>query len=425
MAWCPNSECLVVTDAQGDESPYALFEVSLSTGQLKRLTNPEAPTLGDIHPAISPDGRTLVFRRHKGVGIGQVYSLRLENGSEPQPLTPLGWDSHYPAWTPGGKEILFSAEQGLWRTDVPRKTAPERLPFVGGEGSMPVISRPQSGRLPRLVYVRSVEDSNIWGIDSPGLGLPASSPPVVAISSTRLDYNPHFSPDSRRVAFDSSRSGNVEIWLADPDGSNATQLTSWRASSGFASWSPDAGLLACHSNAGGDWRVYLIPDIGGKPSLFAGNGWPTFSRDGKWIYYSDQSQIWKKMASGGGAALQITQNEGLAAVESADGKYVYYRQAPSGPGPLWRIPAWGGEAVKLLDGMFDFFPTGKGVYYIDQRTEESQLHFLHFSTGKSTLVARDLGRVRRGLTATPDGRKILFARADSSSDDLMLVDDFR
>ena len=424
VAWCPGSECLVVTDTSGEGGPDGLFEVSLATGQKKRITNPEAPAQSDIHPSISPDGRVLVFRRHKGVGIGQLYWLRLAKGSEPQPLTPPGLDAHHPAWMPDGNEILFSAERGLWRTAVPPKTAPDRLPFVGEEGLMPAISLPQSGGLPRLIYVRSVEDSNIWRIDSPGAGLPASSPPALAISSTRLDYNPHFSPDGRRVSFDSSRSGNTEVWLADPDGSNAVQVTSLHASSGFANWSPDGALLAFHSRVGGNWRAYLIPAMGGKPTFFAGNGCPSFSRDGKWIYFMDRDQIWKKMTSGG-RALQITRNGGWAALESADGKDVYYRQAPNGPGPLWRIPVWGGEAVKVMDGMFDFFPVEKGVYYINEQTDEPKLQFLNFATGKSTLVARDLGRVRRGLTATSDGRTILFARVDSSSDDLMLVENFR
>jgi len=46
------------------------------------------------------------------------------------------------------------------------------------------------------------------------------------IVSTRNDNLPKFSPDGRKVAFDSDRSGSWEIWICDADGSNLVQLTS-------------------------------------------------------------------------------------------------------------------------------------------------------------------------------------------------------
>ena len=66
-----------------------------------------------------------------------------------------------------------------------------------------------------------------------------------------------------------------------------------------------------------------------------------------------------------------------------------------------------------------------GIYYIDQPSGESRLRFFDFATGKSTTVARNLGVVHLGLTASPDGRTILYSRVDSSVDDLMLVENFR
>ena len=131
---------------------------------------------------------------------------------------------------------------------------------------MPVVSRPQPGRPPRLVYVRSFPDFNIWRVETSAPGAPASSPPVVAISSTRRDGMPQLSPDGRRVAFASDRSGEGEIWLADPDGSNAVQLTSMGAlATGYPHWSPDGQLIVFHSNLEGQWEVYVIPAAGGKP----------------------------------------------------------------------------------------------------------------------------------------------------------------
>ena len=43
----------------------------------------------------------------------------------------------------------------------------------------------------------------------------------------------------------------------------------------------------------------------------------------------------------------------------------------------------------------------------------------------SRTVARNLGDVLPSLTASPDGRTILYTRVDSSVDDLMLVENFR
>ena len=62
-----------------------------------------------------------------------------------------------------------------------------------------------------------------------------------------------------------------------------------------------------------------------------------------------------------------------------------------------------------------------GIYYIERAPGGTRLQ----STRQSTLVAAQLGNVGFGLTATPDGRSILFSRVDSSVDDLMLVENFR
>jgi Tol biopolymer transport system component len=81
LAWCPESNCLVVTDSPGEGKPAALFVVSLETGEKRQLTHPQSLEPGDTNPAVSPDGSWLVFRRNaSGPFTGGLYRLPLGRG---------------------------------------------------------------------------------------------------------------------------------------------------------------------------------------------------------------------------------------------------------------------------------------------------------------------------------------------------------
>jgi hypothetical protein len=143
----------------------------------------------------------------------------------------------------------------------------------------------------------------------------------------------------------------------------------------------------------------------------------------------------------GGEAVPVTKAAGYTALESPDGTYLYYVETMERPSPLWRIPVSGGSPVKVLDGVVlgSFVVIETGIYYIDRPSGhggglfhldkprgETRLKYLDFATRKSTTVANDIGDlVGPFLTASPDGRTILYTRLDSSVDDLMLVENFR
>jgi hypothetical protein len=67
----------------------------------------------------------------------------------------------------------------------------------------------------------------------------------------------------------------------------------------------------------------------------------------------------------------------------------------------------------------------RGIYYLDRPAGETRLQFYDFATRSTKTVAANLGGVSGGLTASSDGRTILYSRVDSSVDDLMLVESFR
>ena len=444
LAWCPDSRCLILTDSLGPSQPAALFVLSLDTGEKRQLTRPQAPALGDAHPAISPDGRWLVFRHQpNGSRIGELYRLPLRPGvvadGEPERLSTPATDPGYPAWLPDSNQILFASEVSenrgyLWKLSVTGLGSAERLAFIGEDGLMPVVSGPQRRQPPRLAYVRSFQDSNIWRIETSRPGAPASARPVVAVSSSRRDSTPQLSPDGRRVAFASDRSGAWEIWTSDRDGANAIQLTSLGTAAGAPTWSPDGQRIVFQASRDGQGDIYIIPAVGGKPRNLTWNAAndvrPSFSHDGKWIYFtstrSGDRQIWRMPALGGDPT-QITSNGAFAAFESPDGAYLYYNQSMETPSPLWRVPTSGGAALKILDGVVlaAFAVLDQGIYYIDRTSAEARLQYFDLAARKSTTVAHDLGNVFLGLTASPDGRTIFYSRLDSSLDDVMLVDNFR
>jgi eukaryotic-like serine/threonine-protein kinase len=448
IAWCPDASCLIVPDAQGEDKGDALFAIGLD-GEKRQVTFPAAAII-DSDPAFAPDGRWLLFRRDVTPFTSEMYRLPLAAdltaAGEPVRLTDHTVNAARPAWLPDSREIVFSARGSLWRLDALNGGAPTRLPFVGLDGYTPSISRSAADGRVRLVYVRIFSDSNIWRVDTTAAGVPSAAEPRRAISSTRADHLPALSPDGKRMAFFSGRSGEFELWVGDADGSNAVQLTSLAALPGFPRWSPDGQTLAFHSDPEGHPDALTIPANGGKPRVVMpgplGGGYPSFSRDGRWIYFAGSDpqgrfRIWKIPPSGG-TPVQITDTSGAIPIESYDGRYLFYLEAAERPSILLRQPVAGGAATKVVEGVLNgaydvaeggiYYMTrlsGSAEYFLDRRVGDTALRYFDFASGKSTTVADRVGTITLGLSASRDGRTIFFSRVDSSADELMLVDGFR
>jgi Tol biopolymer transport system component len=443
LTWLADGKSLVVSDRGSSlTEPSALFLVSIETGEKHRLTSPPAQVLyGDSEPAFSPDGRTLAFTRIVDGGIRDLYLLPFSDThmplGEPRELAFGNRDAQSPTWSADGREIIFS-DGGLMWTVIPSSMGgtakPQRLDV--GEGTDPAISR--HGR--RLAYTHVFSHSSIGRIPlfHANLGKPlnaVSARPL--ISSTRDESSPEYSPDGKRIAFVSSRSGDGEIWVCDSDGSNAVQLT--YLGGPFldrARWSPDGERLAFDSTAAGQWDIYVVGANGGKVQRMtkdpANDGNPSWSRDGRWIYFDSArtgvQQIFKIPADGG-EAIQVTRDGGFAPVESADGKFVYYTKGLFGTS-LWKIPVEGGEAVKILDGLSTFHNVAiveTGVYFVPTASGSS-LKFLSFATNTISPIAtldKPLEFSEAGLSVSPDKRWILYTFFDQAGSELMLVEKFR
>jgi Tol biopolymer transport system component len=376
------------------------------------------------------------------ISVSDIY-LAAVAGGEPKRLTYDGLWVRGLAWTPDGREVVFSSSRGgsygLWR--VPASGgAPEQVVGVGRDAHFPSISR----RGNRLAYTESFSNTNIWRIQMPGTGVPApaaTSSPTKLIASTRVQDSQQFSPDGKRIAFASDRSGSLEIWVSDSEGLNPVQLTSIGSrTTGTPRWSPDGQWIAFDSRPGGNPDIYVINAQGGSPRRLttdlAADVVPSWSRDGKWIYFGSnrtgEFQIWK-VPSEGGQAIQITRKGGFEAFESPDGKLIYYAKGRYVPG-IWKVAREGGEETPVpglaTAGYYRYWAvTERGIYFVPHRiTPRPVLQFFSFATQQATQVlALDKPPMwaTPGLAISPDEHWILYAQIDRDVADIMLLENFR
>lgn len=443
LDWSPDGKWLVFADKNAREQAFAIFRVSLDTGERQQLTSPTNP-ISDQVPFFSPDSSMIAFVRIRASGLSSDVFVVPVLGGESKRVSFL--DAILPGldWSPDGKQIILAVlsrevgDSSLWRVSL-TGGGPEKLVQLG---SAAVISPTVSRHGNRLAYVQQVLNSNIWQYH---LVTPqeTSGSRVRLISSTRSESGQQFSPDGRHIAFVSSRSGSAQIWTCAKDGSTQSQLTFMKASdTGTPKWSPDGHWIAFDSTASGIEGVYLISAEGGTPQALvvdsSTNMEPSFSRDGRWVYFaSDRSgtdEVWKVPVTGG-AVTKVTSHGGRMPVEAPDGKFLYYvRAAGDASSPelagIWRITTGGGEDTRVLHeeiGEFFWTVSQAGIYFVDDSGPRLKLELLDVERRRRTTVTtleKPPYCCNPSLAVSPDGHTILYSQLDTFTSDVMLAENF-
>jgi Tol biopolymer transport system component len=440
LDWSPDGRWLVVTKRDpGNNRGIAL--VPVEPGQPRWLTSPRMPEV-DGNGTIAPDGHALAFYRSQGPGLLiQPLSASLEPRG-PAKAIPLHTEQPVLtlSWTADSRDIIFSAGMSdnatLWRVPAFGGT-PKRLSFAGDAAIAPAISR----RGKRLAFERYLGEFNIWSLDLDEKGQ-AIGEAVKAFNSSKSEICPRFSPDGTKVAFESGRSGNDEIWVCLADDSKCQQLTFFNGPhAGSPAWSPNGEWIVFDSFRMGTTQMYLVNSGGGEPKPLADDVMaPAFSHDGEWIVFrcsraDEQLAGLCRIPVVGGRWERLTEDLGFLSMPSKDGQWIYYSGNPivsGGPASrryLRKIPASGGAWTEVLSPVAgrNFAVVKDGVWYLTPSTKEgSLLQFYDFATKKARTVYRTNRPVYAGFTVSPNERRILFTQVDRNPDlDLVLVDNFR
>src|ERR1043166_7687529 len=161
---------------------------------------------------------------------------------------------------------------------------------------------------------------------------------------------PHIANDGR-IAF----TFHDDIWVADPDGSNARRLTAHVARDFGPRFSPDGKWIAFTSNRTGNNDVFVVPSAGGEPrqlTYFSGDDQPLYwTPDGKEIIISSNrgpspwgSPLYR-LALDGSPPVPMGMPSGRAGMLNKDATMVAYNRAlPS----AWR-KGFRGNATAAID----------------------------------------------------------------------------
>ena len=206
-----------------------------------------------------------------------------------------------PSWHPSGRAVAFSAFGSRGTEIRVHDLASNSTRRLSAAGSGLNITPEWTPRGDSIVYAHGEESGTDLFITSANGGSGAGR--RITVGRGTDNTSPSFSPDGRRLAFTSGRSGHPEIYTVDIDGANAELLTpftigdqSYRSS---PSWSPDGRLVAFQSRVAGRFQIMTINlrDRAMKQLTNEGvNEDPSFAPDGRHLVFtstrSGVQQLW-------------------------------------------------------------------------------------------------------------------------------------
>jgi len=441
LNWTPDGEWLAFGGAPSAGVVPGIWLVALNGGQQRRLTTVSPPDFGEWAPTFTRDGRYVAFIRERTLGTSIAYVMplaQLSPAGPPQRVTPEGVSVLGLAWKPDGSGLLLSSagHLGLSRTySIPFR--PGRLASRGELKLLPFGERARGISVAsngRVVYAALYRDANLWRA---AVGSNGEQPHARIAASTFDEQTPDYSPDGKRLAFASTRSGTEEIWVANADGSNPKQVTfTGGPQCSNPRWSPDGRLILFNSRREGSADLYLLDAATGELRRLTDHQdeelEARWSRDGRMIYFGSNRtgryEVWRMPATRG-EPVQITRLGGSTATESPDARYLYYAKYETSPSAIWRVPTEGGKEEPVVDGLsytLNFVVAARGIYFLARGGERHQttLDLFDFASGKRSTLAGVGKPFWWGMALSPDEKSLLFSVVDSAGSNLMLVDRF-
>lgn len=232
-------------------------------------------------------------------------SIRIVDSDGAEEITvPTEENAASPAWNRAGTMLVYTT-YGVSSANVASHVVLIDLttgrshslvpPGRNGQFLTPVFSPDGNS----VIYAREGDN----GSDLFSVPIGGGAPQQRTFGHGTTNTNPTLSPNGRRVVFVSGRTGPVELYIMDADGTNVSTLTDYETSAlGYRSdpdWSPDGRLVAYQDRVNGVFQIRTIPAGGGsaKPLTSEGeNEQPSWAPDSRHLVFTSNRtgsrQLW-------------------------------------------------------------------------------------------------------------------------------------
>lgn len=182
------------------------------------------------------------------------------------------------------------------------------------------------------------------------------------------DRYPTWSPDGTQIAFHSNAEGDFDIFVINTDATGMRALTNNDADDLGPDWSPDGTQIAFHTSLWDFLYEIAVLDLNtGQVRRLTNNNdtntFPTWSPDGASIAYNAISSVDTStniyiMSASGENRRQLTNTQDRSAFPdwSPDGSRIIYQRGQPDVSAIYVIDVDGGEPVAVTSGSSDFLP---------------------------------------------------------------------
>jgi tricorn protease len=296
----------------------------------------------DTWPMWSAEGHIYFVSDREGNGLTNIWRVA-ESGGKAERITSFkSGDVRWPAISADGKTIVFEHDFGVWKLDVAsRKVTPLKFDIAAetqeslsevrdfnsqvDDYDLAPSSRRIAFSIHGEIFTAPVEEGDLRQItDGPA-----------------RDKNPVYSPDGKWVTFISDRSGREELYIISSDGAGQPQkITDFDTLKFSFVWSPNSKEIAFNSsdNKIRKYSVESKQTVELVTSKYGPAGQVNWSPDGKWIAYSKPdytrtSDVYL-ISSAGGEEHKVT-FDSFSDVNpqfSHDGRKLYFVRTEGGGG---------------------------------------------------------------------------------------------